>query len=367
MNNLRNFLSTTWMVLALVAAAGCSHPVLDYRNAEVSDGLIYARGANEPFTGKVTHVPDSFMINGEGHDKFMKEIGGDRYAVARLLQVVLGSGSPASLCTISVRKGYVDGSATCYRPQTDSKVIEAHFDGGQLSGRLVYYNPEKPDQKLAEGSFDGGQPDGTQTIYGASTGERTAKVNWSHGLYDGGYASFDEANGKVVLRGTFAQGQREGTWEKYAKAGKSLVARERFRHGLLGGVQEFFDADTGKRTLLVDKWTDGKISGSKKLWDKNGVLTSDEIYADGTLIERKDVSVKPRVEEEPPKRPLVGALSAPESKGSVRDRATSADLDACVNEWTAAHRKVVGEDALITVDQLDEWREWCRQGKRATR
>lgn len=377
MRNLHHTLMTTLVAVILLVATGCSHPVLDYRNAEVSDGLIYAGGANEPFTGTVTHVPDRFMINGEGHAKFMKEFEGDRYAVARFLQVVLGNGSSTFLCTISVRKGYVDGVATCYRPQTDTKVIEAHFDSGQLSGKLVYYNPEKPGQKLAEGGFNDGQPDGQQKIYSVSTGELVKKTSWSNGMYDGSYTRYSEANGKVVLKGAFIGGRRDGTWEQFTGDGKQLVVRAAYRDGNLDGVEEHFDADTGTRTLLVDRWVNGKITGARKSWDKNGVLVGDEIYADGALVERKDVTATQARNTDPLQQQLMTALATPVSVASAPQQSTAgtpptgqspevpANLDACVNDWMAAHRKVVGDDAVIAADQLEEWRTWCTEGKRA--
>jgi hypothetical protein len=47
--------------LALSCAAtvlvGCGSKVLDFRNAEISNGKVYANGANTPFSGKVTNVP----------------------------------------------------------------------------------------------------------------------------------------------------------------------------------------------------------------------------------------------------------------------------------------------------------------------
>ncbi|GAB3781385.1 toxin-antitoxin system YwqK family antitoxin [Dyella agri] len=369
-------LSTTCVVMALLALTGCSHPVLDYRNAEVSDGLIYAGGANEPFSGTVTHVPDSFMMNGEGHAKFMNEMGGAKYATARFVQAILGRDSSTSLCTISVRKGYVDGLAACYRPQSDTQIIEAHFVVGQLSGKFVYYNPDKPGEKLAEGSFEEGQPDGTQKIYSASTGELREKMHWSHGLYDGDYVTYNETNGKVVLKGAFVQGKREGTWMEYATTGEPLIAKEGYRHGLLQGVQEVFDADTGKRTRLVDQWVDGKISGSRKTWDKNGVLIDDETYADGTLVQHKDVSTKASNEVDSRAGDQAGAPAGSASPASPKQGAAetapvgdqheaSTTLDACVGVWARVHRKAVGDDAMISADQLDEWRQWCAQGKHA--
>src|SRR6218665_1412757 len=56
----RKHMKGTKYVSAVAVAlllAGCSKPVLDWRNAEVNNGLVYAMGENEPFTGNVTNIP----------------------------------------------------------------------------------------------------------------------------------------------------------------------------------------------------------------------------------------------------------------------------------------------------------------------
>jgi antitoxin component YwqK of YwqJK toxin-antitoxin module len=365
--NLRHILLTAWLI-SLSTVAGCSQPVLDYRNAEVSDGLIYAAGANEPFTGSVTHVPDSFIIHGDGHAKFMKEAVGNEYAAARMVQAILGRDSSTSLCTASARKGYIDGTALCYRPQSDTRIIEARFASGQLTGKFVYYNPDKPDQKLTEGSFDdGGQPDGTQKIYSASTGELVTKLNWSHGLYDGDYAKYNESNGKLVLKGSFVDGKANGTSEQYTPDGRQLIARVGHKNGYLDGREEHFDAETGKRTLLVDQWIEGKINGNRKIWDKQGTLISDENFSNGVLVPSKGSDVQ----SNSLKNQLTEALTSPspaassQQQNAAKESPPVTDLDACVGGWTTAYHKEAGADAMVTTDQLDEWQEWCRQGKLA--
>lgn len=47
-----------------------------------------------------------------------------------------------------------------------------------------------------------------------------------------------------------------------------------------------------------------------------------------------------------------------------RPAAHAADLERCLDKWVAAHRKEVGEDAPIKAHQIEEWKAWCKQGKR---
>ncbi|WP_426701660.1 hypothetical protein ACPPVV_01195 [Rhodanobacter sp. Col0626] len=337
----------TLMATTLFALTGCSKPVLDFRNAEMPDGLIYATGANEPFTGTVTHVPDSFLLSdAKGYAKFVQEAGGDGDAVARMWRFAQGIGSPTFLCDVSARKGYVDGKAICYVPRTDTKLIEAHFSEGRLSGGLVYYNPESRAQKLIEGSFDAGQPAGTEKIYSPSTGKLVESVAWSDGTYDGDYA-------------------------RYTDDGTQLTDRWRYRKGQYDGVAETFDADTGKRIALVDKWVEGKINGERKTWDKNGVLLTDEIYVDGKKVANKDVTDASQADGESLEGRLNQALSGPVSTNTppapaAISPAAPATLDACVQRWTAANHEAAakaGVDDAATADQVDEWETWCKQGK----
>ena len=38
--------------------------------------------------------------------------------------------------------------------------------------------------------------------------------------------------------------------------------------------------------------------------------------------------------------------------------------DACVDDWMTAYRKEVGPQAMVSNGQLQEWTQWCEQGRR---
>lgn len=48
-------------LMGLLALSGCGKN-LEFRNAEVSNGKIYAHGANEPFDGRVTNIPEQVIV-----------------------------------------------------------------------------------------------------------------------------------------------------------------------------------------------------------------------------------------------------------------------------------------------------------------
>lgn len=57
------------------------------------------------------------------------------------------------------------------------------------------------------------------------------------------------------------------------------------------------------------------------------------------------------------------------SSATVPSAASPTSLAACVKGWTNAnHRETVkaGVDDAITMTQVDEWEEWCKDGKQAS-
>lgn len=59
----------------------------------------------------------------------------------------------------------------------------------------------------------------------------------------------------------------------------------------------------------------------------------------------------------------VAQLNGPISSSSTT--VATPDSDTCVEQWTDAYRKEKGQDTVVTQDQLDEWAQWCTQGKAA--
>ncbi|KVE37478.1 hypothetical protein [Burkholderia sp. TSV86] len=49
-------------LIAVTALGGCKGDVLDYRNAQLVNGKVYAGNANEPFFGKLTNVPADKLL-----------------------------------------------------------------------------------------------------------------------------------------------------------------------------------------------------------------------------------------------------------------------------------------------------------------
>jgi hypothetical protein len=50
------------LAATLLCLSACGHKVLDYRNAQFVNGKIYSGGANSPFSGAVTNVPNGQIL-----------------------------------------------------------------------------------------------------------------------------------------------------------------------------------------------------------------------------------------------------------------------------------------------------------------
>lgn len=364
-------------VSTLLALVGCSKPILDWRNAQVSNGLIYAGDANTPFSGTVTGVPSQFLFTNGG-------FGLRSQGLAKLLGEA-GSGVQQDVffklydkfdninCTASVRKGYVNGKATCQLTKSGEEFVRANFSDGVLNGKFTYFNPDRPDQKMVEGNLSNDQPDGAEQVYSVATGKLILKTNWSTGKYDGDVTVFDASSGKVTLEGSWKDGKQDGTWKQYSQDGKHLTSNTHYKNGLREGVAEYFDPDTGSRVGLDDKWINGNLNGERKIWDKNGALLKDEIYDNGNLVKSKDVGngsgnqlVQALSGNVPAAAPAPSQADATTSAASTSSSAAS--LQACVQGWTDAHHAEAakaGVDDAVSMDQLNEWREWCKDGKQA--
>lgn len=304
------------LLLSLVAVLplslfGCSNQILDYRNAQVVNGKIYASDANKPFTGTVTNFPDNEILQGqEGFSPFAKIVAvgafpddGRHYDLAWRLLNASGAfnARTSSYCDVSVVDGYLDGKTVCKAPRTNTVGTEMSFKGGSLNGDLKYYNFNFTTNLLAEGSFKDGLPVGTQTVYGTKTSTKTVIVNWSEGVLNGVEEIYNEANGK-------------------------LTGQYRFK--------------------------DGKLEGPARRWDENGTLSEDLTFRDGVQVQTDIDKFKQ-------------ALSEPVAVPAVSETAPAANLDDCVSAWTTAYRKERGDDIVVNIDQLDEWKQWCQQGKQA--
>ena len=134
----------TALVIALLLTA-CGKE-LEWRNAEVSNGMVFEQGANEGFTGMVYNIPASAIVIGQSD--FSMPLYRDN---PRINQTGLTVDLHRSHCAADFKKGIRDGLLECYR-QDGTVVLEMLYDNGAPSGIGNLYGASG--DQLASVNFD---------------------------------------------------------------------------------------------------------------------------------------------------------------------------------------------------------------------
>lgn len=337
-------------VMAL-SLSGCGKDVLDYRNVQVVNGKIYKGDANKPFSGTLTNVPDNEILqNQEAFAQIAPLIV--RLADPREVPAAQNLGiswvgmltvKTTSYCDVNVKDGWFDGEAVCKAPRSDDKTTTMNFKEGRLDGKFKYFDSVLSPNLLAEATFNDKGADGTLTVYSPRGGKAIGKIEFSDGKMDGKAETFND-NGDLLVKAAYKEGKLDGTQLHYTNDGKTKIEESHWSKGQKDGDVDFFYADSGKKREHSE-WKNGKLEGVAQRWDQDGKLTMDQRFKDGNQVEDKLAAAAP--------------AAAPAAQ------APATDVDACVKHWVDAFHKEQGQDAMIAADQLDEWSEWCKQGKQA--
>ena len=357
------------VAIAAVLLAGCKGEVLDYRNAQMVNGKVYDGSANEPFSGKLTNVPDrSLLIEQAG-----LQLAGKLASIAlvdslpaseRNAQSFLGrSGAEillsGAVCDVQIEGGVPDGSAVCKAPQSDLVRIETSFKHGALNGPLKLSGGQN-EGPLLEATFNNGQLDGTEKVYSWTDHKLIHTFPWNKGSASGSEEAFDPNTGAVVKRATFVDGKYEGEVVHYAPDGKQVTLRATYVNGKLNGPYEEWDASG---TLIADKAF------------SNGVEVGADRSDVGACVNEWDNAYRavpgrpafPPAELQSQWKALCRAGTHPSASDSgIPGAALSSEKHApggCVEAWTAAYRLENGADAMVTDDRIGEWNSWCKVGK----
>lgn len=321
-----------YVFIALMAflVTACGSDVLDYRSAEISNGLFYEVGANKPFNGTVTNVPESVMPFSDGMNDLLVSMNTVLDKKKRQQDILIGR---HLFCDVSTKKGVLDGPAECKNPRSETVRYRLGYKGGVARGEVVVFSYDGQ-QVLAEGALDDGLLNGAMRLYSPITGEVIVQAslvdNYLHGLHE----MFHEETGELTYSATYVDGVLDGEVVRYSADG-ILVYRGQYEQGVKTGVHEEFSAQTGERAVSAE-WANNQLMGTVKKWDESGALVEHLVYDRGMVVADK--------------------LSKP---------AGSAAMDAdepCLEQWIAAYRQEKGPEAIVTAAQLDEWSGWCASG-----
>ena len=271
----RSLLSVAAFACAFALAAGGNN-VVEYRNAHIINGNVYAGNADEPFSGRLANLPvGQLLISSPGFFKIANLIDG--------VQQNFKGQVPGSLCDVEIKAGLAHGKAVCKLPQSSIVRYEMTFEAGRLEGELRAYAPTKDNDQISSVSFENGLASGEQKIRNIVTKNVVAVLNWRKGVKVGKQQDFDPATGNLIDEGrTDEDGKTDG--EVVAKTPDGLVYyKAQYSHGRKDGLEETFDKTTGKPVRRVE-WKNGKQDGSSKEWDADGRPKVDAVYSDGTMV-----------------------------------------------------------------------------------
>lgn len=274
------FKSTRLSLLVLSSAAillsGCGSKVLDFRNAEISNGKVYANGANTPFSGKVTNVPGGTVFGSQaGYAKLISTLNNVSPDLS-ITDVGL-----TALCDAESSDGVLDGKVLCKEPNSDAVTIESQFSSGRLDGSFTVHDQTSA-HTLAQLSFKDGQPDGKMQVYSAKSGKLIHAANWEAGVLNGEESGYDPDTGNLILHATLVNGTYDGEVTRFAADGKTLLYKGTYVHGQEDGEVTRFDPKKGIRE--VDHYADGKLNGLAQAWDASGKSIGEKNYVNGVDV-----------------------------------------------------------------------------------
>lgn len=213
------------VMTAALLLAGCSKPVLDWRNADLSNGKIYKAGANEPFDGQVTGVPHSQIepLLGPLRKIFQNLNTNQPTSMTALL------GNMDYVCDVDVEEGLVGGHYICRYPQSQVVAYEGRRTDGGLDGETVFHT-KAGNPGVVLGMKDG-KVNGRIQIYFA---DNPKQLSYEAAAVDSaleGEAIAYYPDGKVKTKGSFKGSVPIGVWEAYWEQNAAVSERVMYESG----------------------------------------------------------------------------------------------------------------------------------------
>jgi len=329
--------------LSLLSLAGCSQEELEWRNAQMSNGIIYQGTANKPFSGSIKHMPEKNIGMSYGWNDMLVAYNKSMNSIKAANQTWIGQ---PWVCDVNAKEGKLSGPATCYSSYSNSKRYEAIFKDGALTGDVSIYS-EDGKTILLKGEMNQGALDGKLEIYSPKTGKIIGQYNMTDKKIDGSQETFDELTGNVIYQAQAKNGKYIGDVKTFSAEGKvtSVIS---YVNGLKEGTARQWDTASG-RLLIEANYHLGLLEGERTEWNPDGSLFTHSLYAGNAMV--KELPLDNKTNDSDTAVTMVTKMVASNS------------AEQCSDAWIAAFHKEAGEDAMISSDQLGEWEVWCQEGK----
>ncbi|GJH07723.1 toxin-antitoxin system YwqK family antitoxin [Caballeronia novacaledonica] len=339
---------TSCVALATITAslllAACGDKVLDFRNAQINNGKVYARDSNTPFSGKLTNIPANSILRSQQGVQRLASFVGDLGNAAPY-----GGAVPYSICDASIHDGGPDGEVVCKPEQSDTVIVISKFSDGVVDGPYTVYD-KTGNNKAIEATFRNGALDGNVKVYSPQTGKPVVTATWNAGVLNGEEEAFDETTGNRVLHATLVHDKYDGEFTRYAPDGKQIIYKANFAQGQHDGDEETFDPQTGRMTGQAH-YADGKLDGVAKAWDANGQLIKEVTY---------DHGVRQPTVDEIAAQATADAKAQADLQANTDAQERAAAVSACVQHHHDEFHKQTGTYTNSpTLEQTAEWQKQC--------
>ncbi|MGK8208406.1 toxin-antitoxin system YwqK family antitoxin [Burkholderia cenocepacia] len=374
----RYYVVQSAIIVTTVLLAGCKGDVLDYRNTQIVNGKVYAGDANTPFSGKVTNVPVSDILNNQpGYQRMMQS---SAYVVPEVYRDGINSMAIHQfLCDAKVTDGILDGDVVCKAPQSDTVRMKMSFSSAALAGAMQIFD-NTGDRTVLDVNFSNGKPDGTEKVYYAPTKQLIGEFPWKHGWLDGMVKTYDGKTGNTLLEARYENGAANGEMIRYAPDGKRVVYRASFANDKLDGAEDRFDPNTGE-LVSHSVWQMGMRvpTPEEAQATANTLATVERVnqvkacireLRNATPPDPMDVTGQQEAkwsaecEQRFPSAANAPVTPTPPSSTGTEDRsAWPTEDNACTQKWQKNFVAKNGPDAIIRYDMAWEWVDNCRAGK----
>lgn len=410
------------LLLAFALLQGCKKQVIDVRQTQVIQGLIYKLHDKEPFTGQINNMAGNYFAD-------LAKLNYSGLTSKHFGALWPRFNTNQASCIVNVVNGIVDGSADCVK---DGQIVyKGTFVNGLKQGSEEFIatlrkrSPIDRERPIHyKNNWDKGLRRGIEEIYILPNQILIEQINWKNGRKEGEEKHWT-ADGKLLLVDlNWADGQKTGferslddgdqtcTYQNgqeiqcikkvynivkdengnfdlnnyktflYSVSTKdninsSNIYEEYNQLGKLIYKKSFISEPNGTRyRQIIHKWnwnntilrqetitntvsnlglsTEGESDHREIIYyDETGQLAYKEFYENGHLTKKEQQQV-----------PDLAETTSANKVISVKD--TSQTVATCIDNTIKSIRDEIGDEPIITVDQLTEIENNCQNGSAPT-
>lgn len=406
--------------LIALAITGCKSEI-DNAETAIRNGLIYKYGETDPFTGLILNTPvgipgisatcnshvekgrydgksECFYIDQKVYE--VEFLMGNKDGIEQVFDAKTGE----KISVKNWKSGRQDGLSEKYL--NGNLVSRMEYKDGKLDGEQTLWS-ENGETILTELTWR------TGVKYNGYETTTEGKANYLNGQLHGpqvkyGYHTYESLKQYISAEENYNNGKLDGIQKKYKNFLNTIIVKQEsevtYDNGvaLSGWFKQFNDMDGSAiqeiKLIQSSKIKDENFSteypgdlvpdGVVRLYDRetdspngeevwaNGVKTkytyiSSVATTDGLIgfgdtvynVLDVDASYEKYKHVTKSEYDTYGVLASDKTNALKAENLSTTTSDSCVDNWISAFRAEMGEDAMIVGEQLDEWKDWCSEGK----